>query len=62
MRDPRRCKQCGYQIIPNEKIMEQGPQTRGFCTRGCEDVYEEIKLMYKIEADKEIEKELKNER
>lgn len=46
-----RCRQCGFQII------EEG-QPAGFCSHGCQEVYEAIKEMMKAEADRAVRKAL----
>ena len=55
MIDLRRCKQCGFQIVSSER--NEDASKHGFCSDGCEDVYQAIKEQIRHEAEKDAARE-----
>lgn len=51
MRRPT-CRQCGFIIVEHDRYMHS--QHRGFCTPGCEEVYDTIHAMEYAEARRQL--------
>lgn len=41
--EPRKCRQCGYEIVASQNPYDKAAQDIRFCSHGCLDVYEAIK-------------------
>lgn len=48
------CRQCGFVIVEKDRYMHA--QHRGFCTPGCEEVYDAIHEMEYREAEKDMDR------
>lgn len=43
MTDFRKCKQCGFHLLPKERPEDQAAIMHGFCTNVCRQIYAQDK-------------------